>query len=536
MTSDYRRARRAGIVLSLVIPLLLGFLGLWAGKDGGWDLQNYHWYNPYALVNDRLGFDLAVAHQATYFNPLLDLPLFCAARALPAQLVGFLLAAVQGLNFTLLFWTGWTLFRPLAAGRRLMICLITALAGMLGAGALMEIAAVTYDNVTSLGVLAALWLITARLKVLLAGKPMAAGAWVLLAGILAGAMAGLKLTTAVYALGFCGGLLFVPTSGKRRLGLAFTFGIGVLLGMALFGGFWMYKLWEFARNPFFPYFNDIFKSPLLREASYKDVRFVPTDPLTSLFFPFFFSFDSFRVAEWPFQDVRILCAFIGLPLGVLWARFRGSSPADWMDETVGRFLAVAGALSYCVWLWMFCIYRYLLPLEMIAPLLLAVAMGWMGLTVRSRMLVLFVVLGLSQALVRMSWADRLPWGNRYIEVTAPTIEHPDNAMILMAGFAPMAYVIPAFPPAIPFLRIEGWLATPDDDRTGIAVLMRQRVTAHQGPLYVLFHPDEEKRARENLPFYSLKMKESGCASVASNIGPALFLCEIERPGAWQSTD
>src|SRR5690242_18849643 len=42
------------------------------GKDTSWDFRNYHWYIPYALLNDRLGLDVAVAHQASYYNPLLD--------------------------------------------------------------------------------------------------------------------------------------------------------------------------------------------------------------------------------------------------------------------------------------------------------------------------------------------------------------------------------------------------------------------------------------------------------------------------------
>ena len=34
------------------------------GKDTSWDFRNYHWYGPYALFNNRLAIDVAVAHQA----------------------------------------------------------------------------------------------------------------------------------------------------------------------------------------------------------------------------------------------------------------------------------------------------------------------------------------------------------------------------------------------------------------------------------------------------------------------------------------
>ena len=38
---------------------------VWLGKDTSWDFRNYHWYIPYAFLNERMGFDVAVAHQAT---------------------------------------------------------------------------------------------------------------------------------------------------------------------------------------------------------------------------------------------------------------------------------------------------------------------------------------------------------------------------------------------------------------------------------------------------------------------------------------
>ena len=44
------------------------------GKDTSWDFRNYHWYAPYALLHHRMGIDVAVAHQASYYNPYLDVP------------------------------------------------------------------------------------------------------------------------------------------------------------------------------------------------------------------------------------------------------------------------------------------------------------------------------------------------------------------------------------------------------------------------------------------------------------------------------
>ena len=57
--------RRAGWALALLALPVFAVVALVLGKEAGWDFQNYHWYDPYALLTGRLGFDIAVAHHAT---------------------------------------------------------------------------------------------------------------------------------------------------------------------------------------------------------------------------------------------------------------------------------------------------------------------------------------------------------------------------------------------------------------------------------------------------------------------------------------
>lgn len=64
-----------------VVVLAFGCISMFLGKDDGWDFLNYHWYDAYAFLHGRLGFDVAVAHQATYFNPLIHLPFYWLATA-----------------------------------------------------------------------------------------------------------------------------------------------------------------------------------------------------------------------------------------------------------------------------------------------------------------------------------------------------------------------------------------------------------------------------------------------------------------------
>ena len=79
----------APVQASRLAPRELAFLGLsilvwtgyvvWLGKDTSWDFRNYHWYIPYAFLNGRMDIDVAVAHQASYYNPLVDIPFYWLA-------------------------------------------------------------------------------------------------------------------------------------------------------------------------------------------------------------------------------------------------------------------------------------------------------------------------------------------------------------------------------------------------------------------------------------------------------------------------
>lgn len=525
------QARTTGVWLSVIIPLCIGLLGVWAGKDGSWDVLNYHWYNPYAFLSDRLGFDIAVGHHATYYNPLLDIPLYLAGEHLPPVLTGFLLSLTQGLNFPLLFWLAWSVFAQLAPNYRLALCIITAAAGMTGAGAVFEVAGAAHDNITSLGVLAALLCIVSRYQALIGLSSLSAARWAGVAGVFVGITASLKLTTATYAVGLGGALLFFPVPWPRRLTLAVACALGGVAGFILGGGFWMLRLWEFSGSPFFPYFNDLLHSPLLASASYRDTTFIPPDTMTRLLFPFFFTFDSFLVAEWHFRDARILTAFVMLPCCLLWlaaGKFRrrpSLADQDWTAPGVARFLTAAAAISYAAWLGMFCIYRYLLPLEMLCPLLIAVALGWIPLRNQARAALLVGLLTFCQAMVDVNYDGRKPWGDRYVEVTAPDIAPDEQAMVLMTGFAPMAFVIPYFPPSIPFLRIDGYLAAAHET-TGLTERLHRRVRDHHGRRYVLFAPNEKDTVPSALAAYGLALDDSPCRPVPSNLTEPLRLCLV----------
>src|SRR5438270_12771718 len=175
------------------------FMVVLRGKDQSWDFRNYHWYLPYAFLHGRLGFDIAVAHQATYYNPLLDPPFYLLATHLRAWLALGILGAVQGANIVPLYWLCRSLLRIEPAR---LTAAILALLCMLGSLTLYLAGATYYDNVMSLFVLSGLALAVANRDTLRSGSALQGFSIAAVAGLLVGAAVGLKLPETPFAMGF----------------------------------------------------------------------------------------------------------------------------------------------------------------------------------------------------------------------------------------------------------------------------------------------------------------------------------------------
>lgn len=64
------------VAAGIAACVLFGILSVMLGQDANWDLRNYHLYNAYAWLNDRLETDLAPAQMQSYFVPVLDVPYY----------------------------------------------------------------------------------------------------------------------------------------------------------------------------------------------------------------------------------------------------------------------------------------------------------------------------------------------------------------------------------------------------------------------------------------------------------------------------
>lgn len=522
-TRACRPRRIEGAFLGAVV-LAWGGIALWLGKDADWDFFNYHWYNPYAFLHHRMNFDVGVAHHATYYNPLPDIPFYVLATAVSSWAAVFVLGAVQGLNVVPLYLMSRaalaTPYRNFAAG-------FLALLGLAGSMALKLVGKTNNDNVLSIFVLSALAIVVCARERLAEGGA-AAHRLTFIAGFLMGAALGMKPVEGVFAVGFAAALLAIPGRAPVRLPRLAAGGLGGILGVLVFGGFWFATLGKLTGNPLFPYFNDLFASPLVLNASYRDTRFLPHGLGALFVFPFRFSFDFHLADDMPFRDFRVLVGYIALPLACgAWLLRRSAGDPLVAKDSVRILFAFAGA-SYLVWLFSFAIYRYITVLEMLAPLLIVAAIGLLPIARHWRLASTGAVLLVIAATTRYDFGPRAPLGDPYVALKGPLIPEPAQTIILTTGFSePTAFIIPELPPEIPVLRIEGFLAGPGDG-SRLTAIMRERVASHRGAIYLLTPFGDAETSAKAVAAYGLVLEEAHCGLIETNISRPYRFCPLAR--------
>ncbi|WP_454828575.1 glycosyltransferase family 87 protein [Pseudoxanthomonas wuyuanensis] len=509
MPAQARSAWTAPLFASLLLVLLATLL---QGQDNNWDLRNYHLYTPAALMDGRLDQDVAAAQLQTWHNPTLDIPFAWMVRAgVPGWLVSLWLAlpAFIALLFGLrLLDDLWPAQR---SGFRTAIAGLVALCG----GAVLPSVGTTFnDAFVAAGAIPALWwAIDSQ------GRRGPWATWVPV-GLLAGLVAGLKLTGAMYCIGFVAAALVsgpARSLPQRLLALA----LGGIAGAAITAGPWAWRLWQEHGNPLFPYFNQWFQSPDALPIAHSDDRFRPRG-LDALLVPFHLLSDSRRFSESMLADPRLLLG--GLALGgwaVRWWKSRGDSADDRSPASPWLLIAFTAA-SYSVWAYLYGIYRYLFALEL---LLSVVLVGVMSAWLPARFYRTALVSGL---LVIVAVANRPGWGRQSFSTPMVDVEYPVfpvDSMVVLAEDAPLAHAVAFLPAQVPALSLANNFMAPDRC-TRLQAGVERRISAHTGPLFLLREAKDAPLDHGPFEAYGLSV-EGNCMPVKDSL-MAVELCPLLR--------
>ena len=505
------------IVWAAIFVVFFSYLSVRFGTDGTPDFRIYHYYNGYAALFDRTNLDLVPAQLQTFLFPYLDAVYYLLFRGLNSHPT--LLNIILSLPYA---FAGWVVFfigdfvvprdwpwRRTATG-------LAALYGTTGAGGLPTLATTMSDVVPGVLALAALlfWL---RFEQQGKNENSAAA----LTGAVCGLSVALKLTIAplFIALGL---VIFLrrlkrPPQAIKAIACYGVAGSAVFLAAV---GPWLLHNYIAYGNPFFPAFNDVFKSDFVSHSSWLDTRFKPKTILMALFYPAYWAFTpSHDAIELNMQDPRILFGLISAGMMLVVALVGRNSNKFKSTGSAGIpcwYLALYFVVGYVLWELRFSIFRYLATLECLSGVMVLGALRacW-GYRSKSRAIGVFcAIIAASATVTRYPWWSRAMPAAQAIQIRLPEIER--DAMIIFLDPYAYSYLVPSMPETV---RVIG--ANNNIVRPGVwgelQAQVAHAISDYRGSIWGVDDPREFPGvADQTLAYYHLSRSDN-CAFVETNI-------------------
>lgn len=528
------------ICLLLLCICIGGSISLILGQDIGFDIRNYHLYLPYAFLHNRLFSDIIAAGPVhTFFNPLPDIPFFLLFYYLNdwPKLTGFLLGGYYGLllftvyKWTSLFWQGknrWDEF----------LRILTVIFSLTGMAAILQVGHSSNEELMALlAVLSAFFLFKGTQEDFSFNLK-----YICLATFLVSFSTGLKHTAAPAALGVGLCCLFLliknKSSYKKYLCILGT----ALGGFLLADGYFLFEKYNKLWNPFFPFFNHIFQSPLFPNEALANSPYVPNGWKEWLFLPFL----RLNFPNWDYHlDFRLLLglvSFVVLLLGIIiYIKKRPSSKTQVL--LIGLF-----AGTYIPWTILFGNMRYSIFLEILSCILFV----WLLRKFIPAKYLWVAVAGLTLFSVcrELPRWPREPYNQKNITFSQKaTIK--DNALVLIGGHH--SFLIPFLNPKARY--IGGVHLSAEDFDIPIQMarpvsplqpldythhfnpIIRKEIARHQGELYLLVpFLDWVLRKDDFWKTYGLDTSVKYCQVMRTNIlkqsyiDGAMALCLVKKAG------
>jgi len=504
-------------------PLLFGCLALTQGQDVNWDLLNYHYYTGYAFWTGSWQKDMMPAGIQSALEPLYNIFIYLLIHHFPPIVVGFILGTLDGLAFVFLFLiAGIFIDKKIERiSYRLAFKILIALSGLYVPNFLSQLGNTMGDVLTGLFVLSGLTIILQRLP------DESRTGWVL-GGLLMGMGVGLKLTNGVYILGMATAIALSMGINKTNLKRLLSFLSGGVAGFSLTGGYWFWKLYQRFGNPFFPYYNGLFHSPYGISADSHDYRWFPVSPMEWIFFPFYFT-KHHQIAELSIENYSFMFIYLLIVLILLKLVFIRVFPTGQINEKRNKIfplneklLLIFFVVSFIVWEVTFSYYRYLSPLEEVAPILIYILLR--HLLVKGAGIITLSALFFNAINPHYPDWGRISWGHSYFGMDAIKKGLPEEALVLV-GAKPLAFVIPELPEGFRYFTIGnlGGIASPF-----WYAKIHGRVRGSKELLYLLTDKDALSGNQESLKKFGVKIDRSPCVPLKNRVTKGIRLCRLRK--------
>jgi hypothetical protein len=526
------------VVLLVALIAAAGAGSLLLGQDANWDLQNYHYYNPWAWWHGRIFTkDLAAAQIQTFLNPVLDLPFYWMVTADWApRVIAFVMAIPAGIAAFFLYKLLLLMFRDLPRQGRMVAVASSLAIGVTSAMAIGELGSTMNEWPVAALLMLAVWLLARELK-RAEVSPLPMGT-LLLAGTIVGLASGAKLTAATFAVGLCAALLargpYTWLAFRARFADALWFGLGVIVGTTITLGPWAYALWIHFDNPIFPFGNQWIRSPWWEPraitATFSSANFGPRSLAEGLVFPFellsppplFVGWELYRDARFPVTwALALIATFVWLA-----RRLRRTATQYVASESdaAWRVVVLFVIISFVLWTKQHSIYRYLVPLDLLTGALI-VGLLWKLCPPRFFIATATLVAVTLIATTRFANWGRIDFDDRWFKaVQIPPVE--TNAVVLITSGDAVSYIIPMLPASARYLGAMNSIVNPSHP-TKLVDTVHTIVREHPGPLYQLTYR-QSTEWNEALAIYGL-VRTTACDLIVTNMPTSpLEQCRLVR--------
>ncbi len=330
------------------------------------DFYNYHYYNPWAWLNGRIGYDVAPASYLTFLNPLIDLPRYFTIVLFNEHINWFY--AVNGL------WFGWLLFvfyktlRLIFDTDTVRGCwevLFTMVIAVTGRMTWFNISSSNNEIILAFINFCGLYFLFKEIK----GGPQKQNVksfiW---AGLILGAGLGLKSTS--FAVCVAAGLSLIIGFKWLEKPIKFIsiFTLCGLVGYLVVNAWWMYKMYDLYDNPFFPFFNNIFQSEYFIKDNISFDNFVPTFNQLA-FCPFLALLGNVCNGEGVGADFRLQIFYILAIVWIIYLIIKRKIKYYYQNRPMEFFFYLFLLIYYLVWAKFLGVQHYFIVLEMFGALL-----------------------------------------------------------------------------------------------------------------------------------------------------------------------
>jgi hypothetical protein len=534
-------------VACTALALLVNYL---IGKEMAPDTLNYHLYSGFSAVHNRFSQDYFAAGPQAYGNPYAYVPFYAlVSSGLSALQVASLLAIVHSVILWLTFDLALVACPRGSDARRSVFAALAVVLAALNPILIQQIGSSFADITTGELVLAG-WL-------LLAGSVRRPGMTrVMLAAALLGAATAFKLTNAVHAIAAAAILMMVPRSVPAKVLYGATYVISLGASFAVVTAPWSYRLELRFGNPFFPFLNNVFRSPEFTAEPLRHYRFIPSSLIDALWRPFAMLnpgsgiHEELRAPDARYAVLAILLCVILIQW--LWKRYRRvrpaakdgqSAPEPQIDWRVVGALGCAFVVDWVLWLAGSGNSRYFLPISCVGSVLIAALLfRVLGSQPKVGGYVLAAILGVQAAQLfidaDLRWYST-PWNGKWFQVEMPQTLAAESALYLVMGIQSNSFLAPYLASSAGLIDFSGGYPLTESGANGTRVkALIQRYATHLRVLILgeRLYADDARRlpsisqVNGALARFGLRADSGDCATIAvRDLPPVLEIAIVSSP-------